>query len=545
MIPFSELRDRAERALVRLVAPPPTAPASGPAEPFDTARGLTGVCAPNAEAETPALPPEGSRAWHRLGWFTVLARTEPASAVGRLRVWLATDVPGVGPAWEHSSDAAVRLAHLAVGLTWLGAVEPGLLAAAAGSVRWHLRWLSGRMPMADLDGTRAVAHHAGLVIGGFLFPELPESGAARAQGLTGLRFVLPRQIHADGSSRDLSPRTFAQVLMLVALARTVTRANGAVFPADADAALVAGARFLDRLEGDLGRLPSLGNYATDEVLPGGGPLGQSLWSVVVGAGLDRGAAAPDARAAWLGGVPQASGAEPSSASSWAMWSWREAGLVAAFMKIKGQPARVVAAFGAPRSSSLNHRAPLSFSWDLGALSVIADPGCPGDDPGAEVARGAVAHGSLQVDGRPDPTGATLDISRVDGKKARIEGHHDAWRLSRWPIRHERDLLLNQARLVCSDRLEALRGPGRAETVRLCWQLGPGFSVERTDTGFTAKNGSVQVIIQLPSALVWAVETGGPTFGRVWTDAGWVSAPALVGTGEVAVGVELVSSFEVR
>ncbi len=543
MSPIDALLRRAELSLLRVVAPPARVRADGPAAPIDSPRGPTGIQA--VPAPCPPLPPENSRSWHRLGWFSALARSAPTEAAARLRLWLASDVPGDGPAWEHRSDAAVRLAHLAAGLSWGGGVEAGLNAAIAGSVAWHLRVLSGTTPVSENDGLRAVCHHAGLVIGGFLYPELEESASARRDGLAGLRFGLPRQLHADGSSRDLAPRALGQALMLVAVARTMTRANGAAFPTSAEAALVAGARFLERLGGDLGYLPPLGVYGPEDLLPGVGGGGRGLWSYVVGAGLQSGEAGPELFATALGAGGSEGQPEPSSGSTWAMWTWRESGVVAAFLKVKSQPSRVIANFGAPRPSEQSHHAPMSVLWELGDLALLADPGTPGDDPGAEVAAGAVAHGCLQVDGRPEASGAVLDVARVDGKKARIEGHHEGWRLSRSPLRHERELLLNQARLLCTDRLVSLGRSTSSETLRLCWQLGPGFAVERAEKGFIAKNGKIQLQILLPTALEWSVELGGPTFGRVWTDAGFVSAPALVGTGTVESGAELVSSFEVR
>jgi hypothetical protein len=222
------------------------------------------------------------------------------------------------------------------------------------------------------------------------------------------------------------------------------------------------------------------------------------------------------------------------------------------MRIKNQPSRVLAYMGAPgREGPLSHPAPLQVLWDVGAVEVLADPGpAEGAGPLGSWLRSADAHNVLILDGHSlaERVPAAAGVARVDGKKARIEGSHTGWHRLRVPLTHERDLLLNQARLVVTDRLVPVtRRPGR-HAVRLSWQLGAGWELTPEGTGFIARQAGLTLVIQLPAALVWSVHTGESLphpAGWLRRDRTLLPAPCLVGSGGVDGAVELVSSFEVR
>ncbi|MDP2304686.1 MAG: heparinase II/III family protein [Pseudomonadota bacterium] len=514
-----------------------------------------------------------ARIAHRHAWFPALAfaaaqgdTAAGEAAVGAMDGWLRQDIPGTGVAWAHPSDLAARLLHWHAGLAWLGAAAPDTLRAAmAGSAQWHIEHLRERLPRAPGDHARRIAHHCGVIVGALTFPDLPGSRAAWTESVSALRFALPEELHPDGSPQDDAPLRLAETLWYVAVARAVARANGASFPTVADAALVRGARFLERLAGELGALPPLGEAPLGDLLDvPGRPLAWGLWNLVRAWGLDDGPPAPhaddDPRVAWLApGVPHPAGplAEPLSheaaGKTWSMWVFRESGLAVAHMRIKNRPSRVVAAMGTPlRSTHDTHVAPLHLLWDVGDASVLADPG-PSQGAGrlASWLRSPGAHNVLLLDGHAVAEGvpASLGVARVDGKKARIEGSHTGWHRLRVPLTHERDVLLNQARLIVTDRLvPAGRRVGR-HAVRLSWQLGPGWSLTPEGTGYLAKRGDLTLVIQLPAALAWSVHSGESTPGPVgWVrtaSGGVVAAPCLVGDGGVDGGAEFVTSFEVR
>ena len=179
----------------------------------------------------------------------MLFRSAGERALSAMEAWLRQDLPGQGIAWVHASDLAIRLIHWHAGLSWLANEIPASLREAmAGSARWHLRHLEQRRPLAQKDGLRRILHACGLVVGGFTFPTLPESRNCWSEGLSELRFGLENLLHEDGVGRDRAFAWQAQVWWAVAVARAVTVANGAAFPADADAAFARGARFLADLD---------------------------------------------------------------------------------------------------------------------------------------------------------------------------------------------------------------------------------------------------------------------------------------------------------
>lgn len=541
------------------------APVAPPPLPLWTEDPATGE--PLPEGPSLALAPGSfaeARIAHRHGWFPALAfaaargdATAEAAVFAALERWLADDVPGHGVAWAHASDLAARLVHWHAGLGFLGDSAPDWLRARlAGSASWHLAHLEGRLPVGEAHLARRVAHHAGRVIGGFTFPDLPESRAARSEGLSGLRFDLPALLHPDGAPRDDAPLRLAETLWYVAIARAVARENGAGFPADADAAFTRGARCLERLAGELGTLPALGEAPLGDLLAADAPLPWALWNLARAWGLDDGPAASDAevdpRLAWLG-VPRAATPPESAGKTWGMWVFRESGLAVAHMRIKNRPARVVAEMGSPFvASAASHVAPLHVLWDVGGVAVLADAGpSEGAADHADWLRSPAAHNVLLLDGHTlaEAVPAELGVARVDGKKARIEGRHSGWRHFRVPLTHERDILLNQARILVTDRLVPIRPRVGRHAVRLAWQLGPGWTLTPEGTGYVARNGDLTLVIQLPAGLAWTVHEGETRPGPL----GWVRAPGgpvlpapcLVGDGGVDGPAQFVSSFEIR
>lgn len=545
----------------RPVGAAPIAPPPLPIWTEDPATGEPLPEGPRLDLAPGAFPE--ARIAHRHGWFPALAHaaahgdgTAEAAVLAALEAWLREDVPGHGLAWAHASDAAARLVHWHVGLAFLGDRAPEWLRARlAGSAAWHLEQLRDRLPRGDAHLARRIAHHAGRVIGGFTFPDLPEAREARSEGLSGLRFDLPALLHPDGAPRDDAPLRLAETLWYVAIARAVARTNGGGFPGDADAAYARGARCLERLAGELGTLPALGEAPFGDLLAADAPLPWSLWNLARAWGLDDGHVAPgadvDPRLGWLSADP-GSAAPEAAGKTWGMWVFRESGLAVAHMRIKNRPARVVAEMGSPSVvSASSHVAPLHVLWDVGDVAVLADAGPSEGAPHGERLRSPAAHNVLLLDGHTlaEAVPAELGVARVDGKKARIEGRHTGWHALRVPLTHERDILLNQARILVTDRLVPTRPRVGRHAVRLSWQLGPGWTLTPEGSGFVAKNGDLTLVIQLAAGLAWRVHegtTGADPLGWVRAPGGMpVPAPCLVGDGGVDGPAEFVSSFEIR
>jgi len=500
---------------------------------------------------------QAARNAHRHGWFPALAHAAArgdASAAGRavaaMESWLRQDVPGTGLAWAHASDAAVRLVHWQAGLAWLGDAAPASLRdAMAGSAGWHLDHLAVRTPPGELDGPRRILHHAGRVVGGFLFTDLDQARVAWSEGLAGLRADLPAVMHADGSPKDGAPMALAEALWLASVARATARANGAGFPAEADAALVRGAHFVERLAGSVGPLPALGDRFVGSALDADYPLAWSLWNLVIAWGLDPGDAAAraseDPRLAWLGGSPGPEAAA-SGSKGWSVWVWREAGYGLAEMKIKNRASRVVAHHG-PSRGGLGHQAPLQVVWDLGELSIIADPGPAMDNPElADGFRAALSHNGVILDGKAPAADACVafDLGRVDGKKARLEGHHDGWGRQGIPLTARRKVMMNQARMTVTDHLVPTRASVGRHAVQLAWQFGPGWSLEYDGKQWQARQAGITVVMVLPETLSWTLVSGQTHPHPL----GWVGrepAPCLVGSGGLEGELKLECSFEVR
>jgi hypothetical protein len=265
----------------------------------------------------------------------------------------------------------------------------------------------------------------------------------------------------------------------------------------------------------------------------------SLWNAVRAFGLADGepspGAAEDPRLRWLGA--SAPGGTPDSApKTWAMWQFREGGDAVAMMRVKNRPSRVLAAFGPSTSSPQAHAAPLAVLWDVGSVAVLADPGCAVDAPHLAAAS---AHPTLTIDGREPPRRweASLTLARVDGKKARITGTTDAW--AGCGLTHERDVLLNQARLLVTDRLTPT-GKGR-HALRVCYPLGAGWTVEHDGTNWVGRNDGLTLVIQLPATLTWSV-TQAPVRAA---DGSLVEAPCFVGDGGLDAETRFTASFEIR
>ena len=157
------------------------------------------------------LPVLSGRGLHRQRH--VLASTEG------LRDWLRQDRPGQGPAWEHASDAALRLLYWGLAAPRLGALGPEV----AGSVRAHLAFTLDHLD-TDLARPQTALQAAGLVVGGLVFP-VEGAREAFSEGLSVLGRCLERQVLGDGSPAHGSSALLQRVLAASLVARRFAHAD--------------------------------------------------------------------------------------------------------------------------------------------------------------------------------------------------------------------------------------------------------------------------------------------------------------------------------
>ncbi len=513
---LNELRGRARSWLESRVRGTPPASAH-PAEPGSPELGALAFEPGDAPVPMP-IPTEwagvGDRAAHRHAWFAVMAQHDPMAAQAALESWLRHDLPGRGAAWAHPSDLAERMVNWHAGLSWLGLrARPELRAAMAGSAAWHLRHLHNTMPSGPHDGHRRVAHHAGALVAGLTFPGIEGARAAWSEAASGLGREWPALVFADGADRAGVPLFLLRSAWLTAAAQAVAHANGTTLPGAARASWTQAAWFLSRLAAGVGSLPPLGAIPDSHAdWPVAYPLAWSLWNL---AGEDEPLGGRDPLATWFsarvngtGGLVRSvrthapRGSTSETRPAWAMSSFASDGWAVATGTIRGEPARVVVHAASACEGPLHGTAPLSVRLDVGGIGIVT-----GDN-------------ALEIDGAKRGR-AQLDVSRVDNKKARIEGHSPAARRA-W----HRDVLLNQARLIVTDRVV---GGG---DVRLSFTIPGGWTREGEGNELTLRHprpsGPLVAVLQLSPVLAWRR-----------------NGNAFVGTGKVRDGENFGFDIEIR
>lgn len=472
----------------------------------------TGAPLPSGPAVHAHFPPHGGRSMHLHGWFSQLAHRHAsgdhsagALAINGIQSWLRQDRPGHGVGWEHASDAAIRLVNWHAGLAWLGdAASVELRAALAGSASWHLDHLATRLPWGSQFGHRRVAHHVGRFVGGLLFRDVAGARQAWSESAAALGRELPELCFSDGSPQSGSLEFALQSAWLGTLAAVVGRANGVPLPDEARGAISRLSHFVYRIAGESGTLPPVG--ATGATLPVDFfpfPLSWSVWNINLALGLIEGEASPNAdidpRRSWF--FAGTATAAPASRPGWAMFSFAADGWVVATTRVRNEPVRVLTHARAESEGPFSNSTPLSVWLDVGGAPLLV-----GD-----------ADNTLRVSGAV-PKRTFLRVARVDGKRSRIESGADLGAQQGW----ERDILLNQQRMIVTDRLAR---PGQ---ISLRWSLGSDWVRDGELPNFNLKRGVHTVVVQLPASLTWRFE-----------------GESVVGTGALDAGAELVSSFELR
>ncbi|MCK6523214.1 heparinase II/III-family protein [Myxococcota bacterium] len=492
-----------------------------------------------------ALTPAQARALHRHVWWPGLARAAACGggpervepALRALGEWIAADRPGQGPAWEHGSDAALRLLSWGLAVAWQrGQLPDTLRRRLAGSAEAHLQYTLAVPALAEGPADhRPALQAAGLAVGGLLFPELPSARRARAEGLSRLGHAIDAMTSADGAPRCGSPGALLLAVEAALVARAYARAARVPTPALLDGALLRAAWFLRVLGDGFGGLPNIGERPAPSLLGGASPW-LNPWVTLCALGLSPGESAPEGAADPVVGLltgkePPAPGPQAERGKTWSMVSFRDAGWVVAHAEVKGGLSRAVV-LAADHEGLWGHPDGGQVLWDLPKATVLADPGAWAQHP--ELAE-PEAHGGVFVGERR--LRAALETARVDGRDATVTlrlsgdgGGPGGGLIAR------RELKLAGARLSFTDRFE---GEGAAP-FELRWPLGPGWTLTRAEKGFEGSHPQAKLSVAVDGEADWSVEAG-----EVLEGDALVSAPVLVARGRAAPGQRLKTRFEIK
>jgi len=434
----------------------------------------------------------------RLGWLAVLAhpnaRRTPGLVEDAIRAWtrwLATDRPGRGPAWFHTTDVAARVLHAVLALSGFGPrADADLRRRIAGSMAFHLDHLEARLSPSVAGDPRRLLQLCGLVAGTLAWPLLPRSSRRLYDALTALGREAHARILVDGACDLPSPSMAAEVAFHLLVVRTLVRGANAGLPASIERALSGLLPFLEAVSDADGRLLPIGPVQPVRLLPltrrGCVPLLRQI-----------------ARAQDLSWEPPG---DPVF--------YPEGGVAV------GQGLTVASARGTP----------LALSWSpLGSpvLAIPADPARFVDLGLGRAADVALVEGAARL----------LDVSRL-GATFRVRG---ACAGPAWTWR--RTAQVDGRRLVVVDAVTGRR----PMTVSLAYSLAPGWEAGMTGaTRVRASRGPVSLEIALEPSLTWSVETGrvrvASRFDAV--DPGETAeAAVVVGRGRVEPGQSLGCTFQ--
>ena len=178
-----------------------------------------------------------------------------------VHAWASANPPGRGVNWVSGLELALRLVSLAVVVAGIGEsrLEPADRVLIRRMAAAHGRQLAAFPSGFSSANNHLVAEGLGLLVAGWLAPDLPEArGWARA-GRAVIEAEALAQVHPDGVGAEQSPTYHAFTLEMVALALLLSSDTPVVLPKAIPLRLAAGARFLMALANAEGRVPAIGD----------------------------------------------------------------------------------------------------------------------------------------------------------------------------------------------------------------------------------------------------------------------------------------------
>ncbi len=512
------------------------------------------------------------RSKNRHLWFAVLAHRHAQGdenaaeeAINGLSNWLATDVPGRGGAWVHTTDLVARLIHWSVGIGWLeDAANPDFRRQVAGSVAQHLHHLETRLAPNTVGDPRRPLQLCGLLVGGLSWPGLPDANKRWSEALAALPDAVEAQLFADGVDRQRSPKRLLDLLVHLFATRTVCTQNQVGFPRTLDGALARATTYLNALADENGVLPELAAGYPFELINIDGKLNTAGISQAAEAlGLTALTEEDEPSSLFAQMVGPKTSTDGSNAlqqpdtekttniqkraplrSEWSLRAFRDGGMFVGRAEVKKQLSRLIVDAGIAPNAAPHEPTPMHIIWWIGDKRVLAEPGIlAGDTNEGPTVDLASAHSTLEVNGQSPIAGDPAPViqhARVDGRVMRITAERDS-RDGLWS--HRRDVLGRQARLTINDKITA----DGAVQVKINWQLGPGWEWERNDKGFLALNDKLKLIIKVDDRLEWSIREGdqNPSTGWIVSEGQAIAAPALQGTGTIDSDTPIKTQFEIR
>jgi hypothetical protein len=480
--------------------------------------------------------------------------------------WLATDIPGRGPGWVHTTDLVARLTHWSIGVGWLqDAADADFRRRMAGAAQHHLEHLDTRLdPLTEGDMRRPL-QLCGLIIGGLSWPGLVNADARWSDALAALPNAVEAQLYADGVDKIRTPDRLLDLLVHLFATRAVCVHNQVGFPRTLDGAIARATTYLNALADTDGALPDLGASYPFRLLDLDGATNTtSLSQAAQSLGLIAPEEGPASNTLFAASFGQAIASDGGNAlvqpttektsniqkraplkSEWSLRAFREGRIFIAQAEVKKQLSRLIVDAGIAPLGGPHAPTPMHMLWWIGETRVLADPGVLNDTTAApnQALELSGAHNTLQVNGQapiagdPDPQ---IRHARVDGRVMRITAERES-RDGLWS--HRRDINARQARLTITDIIKA----DGSIAVELNWQLGPGWEWERTDKGLQATNEGLKLLVKLDARLDWSVREGehNPNAGWVSTNGTAVAAPALFGHGTIDSDEPIKTIFEIR
>ena len=421
--------------------------------------------------------------------------------------WLDHDRCNVGIGWVHTTDVAVRVIRWGLILGWVSdEIDPSLRRRLAGAVSNHAEFLKSKLSLTPGDEDhRLLVQASGLVVAGLMWPELKGAGEWWSRGIAIIGRYLSRAILPDGAPASADTELHGLVLQSCLVARGFCMARGVSFPSESDAALVRGAWFSRVVKGGKGGFRVYLN-SMGELLPAWStPVGESVWSAVVGLGLasdvgEAGSAEVDLQGSLLAGVPVNKCADIDVSQGYEPFGFREGGWTVVYGEKSGQSLKLVAPVSLSSMGQI-----VQPKWSLGETDVLVSP----------IFSKSVGSGDGQILSlRREPRKVLLNtVSSCSLGQMR------------------RTVKLQGSRLEISDQYQ------EGGDLIVVWNVGADWvGWEETDKGWISTWSDRSLILKLPASLDWSHEYR-------TTPAGAVSV--FVGRGSVSVGTKVISRFEIR
>jgi hypothetical protein len=395
---------------------------------------------------------------------------EPRYALGVVELGLdfaAANPPGVGIAWEHAQEAALR----GVALLWAYRLSRDLGAFDASARRvWlylllaHGDYVASHLSDQPVTHNHLVSEAAGLAVLGMALPSLPQAAHWRRVGLRLVWRELAKQVDDEGVHGEHAWHYHAFVLDSFLAVLLLAGRTGAAVPGAARRRIERMAEATSLLLREDGSLPPIGDTDAGRAFRlGADPLDRRDVLAAAAAAFARrdwGAIAGDAPGAfWLTGgraVPGAGDATPAGRAH----RFEAAGVGVARTGFDRAAEIVVFRAGATRFRrdvlrAHMHADALSVLWRVAGEDVLVDPGTYlySESRGFRAAlRSSRAHGCVVVDGR--------DQADVASRRFGIAGERPA----AWLV------FAGDARELRTGAVHPAEGPVRVRR-RLAWRAG--------------------------------------------------------------------------